>query len=184
MAQDSSFVHPKGTKVPAVVHTAVYQKSQAGNHMIKCTFRVTGGPNAGKGQPIRFFLMLDRDTGVQQITNLGVTHKELAALEDMQPEDAFPVLAEKILSRACLIDIEQEDYQERKQNRVKWVHALPAAAARPAAKAKTPEPEPEEMPDEEEDELTRLRRQLAAKEAEKPRRSAPPVDDDDDELPF
>lgn len=187
MAEDDSFIHPTSDKVPAVVHTAVYKKSSNGNDMLAVTYRITGGPNAGKGRPVRHYIMFDRDTGLQQASNLGYPAKDFASLKGMSPADAIARVAAVVLGKSCAIDIEKDEYQGRPQNKVKWVHPAqpqgrPAAAA---VKAESTAAVTQEVA-EEEDELTRLRRQVAAAEAAeaakaeaKPKRSSAPSD-----LPF
>jgi hypothetical protein len=147
-AQDSSFVHPAGKKVPVTVHAAVYKQSKAGNPMIEVQLKVTGGPNAGKGRPIRYFLMLEFDTTVQQLTNLGIRKAELDQLGQYDMEQAGERLAALLVGKKGAADIEQETYNSRVQNKVKWLNPAPGAtgpAPKPApAPAKQPAPEVED----------------------------------------
>ena len=176
MANDAAFIHPAGKKVPAVVHTAVYKKSNQGNHMVALTFRVTGGPNAGKGRPIRHFIMPDQDSARQQVLNMGIKGKEYDALAEYEAEDALARLAAMVLGKPCTIDIVQDTWNDKLQNKVTWVNpATSGAKPGPVRAAVAEEPEPDDEP---EDELAALRRQLAeAKQDIK--RSDPP-----EELPF
>lgn len=197
IAKDSSFVHPAAKKVPATVHSAVYKKSSKGNHMIEVHFKVTGGPNAGKGRPVRHYLMLETDQGIQQINNLGVSMSVLEKqFGNVDIEQAGERLAGMLTGKRGAIDLDQETYNERLQNRVKWVNPV-AGSTGPKAK---PEPENEPNPDTaeeeladdyaesgEESELERLSRELeeakaAAAKPQKARRSRAPIDED--ELPF
>lgn len=185
IAEDSAFIHPDGKKVPAVVHTAIYKKSGNGNDMLVLTYRVTGGPNAGKGRPIRHYVMFDRDTGKQIVSNLGFPVKDFATLAGLDAEEAIGRIAATVVGKPCAIDIEQETFNDRLQNKIKWAHpAGTAQTPKPAAaKAEKPTAAEEPAPAEEEDELTRLKRQVVAAEAKaesnKSSRTAPP-----DDLPF
>lgn len=192
MADSEAFIHPEGKKVPAVVHTAVYKKSSQGNDMLALTFRVTGGPNAGKGRPIRAYVLFN-DSGRQQISNLGFPAKDFAKLADLEAEDAFTKIAAVIAGRPCALDLKVEPYQGRDQNKVAWVHPASAAtngpsASKPAALKPKQEEKPAEADDtdadpdanDEDEETAKLEAALAArKAAKKSTRSAPPSD-----LPF
>lgn len=186
MADAEAFIHPDGKKVPAVVHSAVYKKSSNGNDMLAMQFRVTGGPNAGKGRPIRHYILFN-DRGRQQISNLGFPAKDFAALSNLEAEDALGKIAAVVSGKPCAVDIKSEPYQGRPQNKIDWVHPASAAAKGPSA-AKVKEIQPEYEPDpgdaqeEEESELARLERELEeARAAAKPKstRTKPPSD-----LPF
>lgn len=182
LAEDASFVHPDGKKVPAVVHTAIYKKSSSGNDMLSVTYRITGGPNAGKGRPIRHYIMFDRDTGKQIVCNLGFPAKDFDNMKGMSAEDAIGRIAAVVVGKPCAIDIESETFNERLQNKVKWAHP-PQKQGVPAAAKKT-ETKPSEDAEPEDDEEAELERKLAEKRAAKaaaakPSRSAPP-----DDLPF
>lgn len=192
-AADSSFVHPEGKKVPATVHAAVYKQSKAGNPMLEVQFKVTGGPNAGKGRPIRTWLVLDNDTTIQQITNMGVRKGELDQLGAYEMEQAGERLAAMLVGKKAAVNIVQETFNDRLQNKITWVNPAQGAAgpqqpqprkAEPVADA-TPDSYTEEVavePDENpEDELARLERQLAeAKKANGGSRRSPAPDG----LPF
>lgn len=186
-AADSSFVHPAGKKVPVTVHAAVYKQSKAGNPMIEVQLKVTGGPNAGKGRPIRYFLMLEFDTTIQQLTNIGIRKGELDQLAQYDMEQAGERLAALLVGKKGAADIEQETYNSRLQNKVKWLNPAPGAtgpAPKPAAApAKQPEVDPgpevadpwaSDLDSEEEAEFD-----AAVDEAARPRRSPAP-----DDLPF
>lgn len=179
-AADSSFVHPAGKKVPVTVHAAAYSQSKAGNPMITVQLKVTGGPNAGKGRPIRAWLVLDNDTTIQQVMNLGVRKGELDQLAGYEVEQAGERLAAMLVGKKGAADIVQETFNERVQNKVTWINpAAGTTGPKPPAKAEEPksEPQPEQA---EESELERLQRELAeARSASAPRRSPAP-----DDLPF
>lgn len=186
IAEDSAFVHPAGKKVPAVVHTAIYKKSGNGNDMLVLTYRVTGGPNAGKGRPIRHYVMFDRETGKQIVSNLGFPVKDFATLAGLDAEEAIGRIAATVVGKPCAIDIEQETFNDRLQNKIKWAHPAGSAQAPKPVAAKAEKPAAVEVPpedEEQEDELTRLKRQVAEAEAKaesnKGSRTAPP-----DDLPF
>jgi hypothetical protein len=186
MADSEAFVHPEGKKIPAVVHTAVYKKSSNGNDMLAITFRVTGGPNAGKGRPIRAY-MLFNDSGRQQISNLGFPAKDFTKLADLEAEDALSKIAAVIAGKPCALDLKVEPYQGRDQNKVAWVHPASAAnngpsTAKPAAlKPAAEKPSSEAPEDDTDDDTAALEAELAARKAAKAqsRRTAPPSD-----LPF
>lgn len=180
MADSESFIHPAAKKVPAVVHTAVYKKSSKGNDMIAVTYRITGGPNAGKGRPVRHYIMFN-DSGRQQVSNLGFPAKEFTALGELDAADALSKIAAVISGKPCAIDLEQEEFNEKLQNKVTWVHPAGAVSTGPKAPAK-PSAAPVEAPVED-DEDAEYAAQLAALEAnraaKKTRRTEPPSD-----LPF
>lgn len=195
MADSEAFIHPESKKVPAVVHSAVYKKSSNGNDMLVLAFRVTGGPNAGKGRPIRAY-MLFNDSGRQQISNLGFPAKEFTSLAHLEAEDAFGKIAAVVAGKPCAIDIVGDTFNGRPQNKIAWIHPASAAktgptAEKPApAKTKVKEVQPEYAAEEEaqaepeaeeaDAELAELEAKLAAKRAAaKPKRSTPPSD-----LPF
>lgn len=183
MADSEAFIHPDGKKIPAVVHTAIYKKSSKGNDMLAVTYRVTGGPNAGKGRPIRHYILFN-DSGRQQISNLGFPAKEFTALGALDAEDAFIKIAAVIAGKPCALDLGNEEFNGRPQNKVTWVHPPGAAANGPSVprpEAKKPEPKTEQVEDDEPDEeLAELQAELEAKlAAKKAKRSTPPSD-----LPF
>jgi hypothetical protein len=189
MADSEAFIHPEGKKIPAVVHTAVYKKSSNGNDMIAVTFRVTGGPNAGKGRPIRAYLLFN-DSGRQQISNLGFPAKDFAKLSDLEADDALTKIAAVVVGKPCALDLTVELYQGRDQNKVGWVHPAGAVTNGPsAARSGPPKPKQEEKPAEAEQpaedgddaETAALEAELAARKAAKAKtnRTAPPSD-----LPF
>src|SRR3984957_2553812 len=166
MADSEAFIHPEGKKVPAVVHSAVYKKSSNGNDMLALTFRVTGGPNAGKGRPIRAYILFN-DSGRQQISNLGFPAKDFTKLADLEAEDAFTKIAAVIAGKPCALDLKVEPYQGREQNKIVWVHPASAAsngpsAARPAA-AKPKEVQPEFASEADEDDTAALEAELEAR---------------------
>jgi hypothetical protein len=184
-AADSSFIHPAGKKVPATVHSAAYKQSKGGNPMIEVQFKITGGPNAGKGRPVRYYLMLEFDTTVQQVTNLGVRKAELDQLGKYDVEQAGERLAALLVGKKGAVDLEQETYNGRLQNKIKWVNPAPGAtgpkpAPEPAPKAEPVHDDPwaeeaEATAADEASELERVREELAAE-----RRRSPAPDD----LPF
>lgn len=185
-AADSSFVHPEGKKVPVTVHAAVYKQSKAGNPMLEVQFKVTGGPNAGKGRPIRTWLVLDNDTTIQQITNMGVRKSELDQLGGYDIEQAGERLAALLVGKKAAADIKKETFNDRLQNRITWINPAQGTtgpAPRPAAPV-----EPEvtdnasanvEAAQNEESELERLKRELEAAKASESKRTPAP-----DDLPF
>jgi hypothetical protein len=144
-AADSSFVHPAGKKVPVTVNAAVYKQSKAGNPMIEVQLKVTGGPNAGKGRPIRYWLMLEFDTTVQQLTNVGIRKGELDQLAQYEMEQAGERLAAMLVGKKGAADIEQETYNSRLQNKVKWLNPAPGATG-PAPVKPAPAAVPEVDP--------------------------------------
>jgi hypothetical protein len=197
MADSEAFIHPEGKKIPAVVHTAVYKKSSNGNDMIAVTFRVTGGPNAGKGRPIRAYLLFN-DSGRQQISNLGFPAKDFAKLSDLEADDALTKIAAVVVGKPCALDLTVELYQGRDQNKVGWVHPAGAVTNGPsAARSGPPKPKQEalkqpaasvkeiqpeyEAEDGDDAETAALEAELAARKAAKAKtnRTAPPSD-----LPF
>lgn len=190
MADSEAFVHPESSKVPAVVHTAVYKKSGSGNDMIAASFRVTGGPNAGKGRPIRAYLLFN-DSGRQQVSNLGYPAKEFSSLAGLEAEEALAKIAAVIVGKPCAIDIVPDEFDGRPQNKIKWIHPPQPQTSGPKAPAKAPKTPAKatETPDaaeDGEDELEALQAQLAAAKAAKAARlaartehSEPPSD-----LPF
>lgn len=180
-AADSSFVHPEAKKVPVTVHAAVYKKSSKGNSMIEAHLKVTGGPNAGKGRPIRTYLVLDNDTTIQQLMNMGIKKVQLEELGKYEEEQAGERIAALLVGKKGLADLKQEHFNERLQNKVTWLNPA-AGATGPKPKAQTAERELAEddydsaAEAKEEDELERVARETAAT---KPRRSEAP-----DGLPF
>lgn len=177
-AADSSFVHPAGKKVPVTVHSAAYKNSSKGNPMLEVHLKVTGGPNAGKGRPIRTYLVLDNDTTIQQVMNLGVRKAELDQLAQYEVEVAGERLAAMLVGKKGAADIEQEKYNERLQNKVKWLNPATGATG-PKPQAKREEPEPEDDDESPESELERVKREMEdAKPSKRARSEAP------DGLPF
>jgi hypothetical protein len=132
IAEDAAFVHPKSAKLQAVVHSAVYKKSSKGNDMLVVHYRITGGPNAGKGRPVRQFIMFDSERGHQMVSNIGFPASEFRSLKEMSPEDAIAKIASFILDKPCAIDLEPEEFNGRPQNKVTWVHP-PQPGGRPSA---------------------------------------------------
>lgn len=187
-AADSSFVHPEGKKVPVTVHAATFKNSSKGNPMLEVHLKVTGGPNAGKGRPIRTYLVLDNDTTIQQVMNLGIRKQQLEELGKHETEQAGERLAALLVGKKGAADLKQEHYNERLQNKVSWINPA-AGATGPKPKAKDePEADADDEPqdtesspeDDEEDELARVKRELAeAKAKQKAKRSEAP-----DDLPF
>lgn len=176
IADDSSFIHPEGNKVPAVVHTAVGKTSQAGNVMVSASFRVTGGPNAGKGQPIRSSFVLTSDFARQQLSNLGIRYSDYSQYDALE---AAQKIAAAILGKPVAVDIKVEKYNDRDQNKVSWVNPPSGAAPSKPKVEKEKATERAESPANELSELERLRAQVAAAEAaaarEEPRGEHPDV---------
>jgi hypothetical protein len=188
-AADSSFVHPEGKKVPVTVHAATFKNSSKGNPMLEVHLKVTGGPNAGKGRPIRTYLVLDNDTTIQQVMNLGIRKQQLEELGKHETEQAGERLAALLVGRKGAADLKQEHYNERLQNKVSWINpAAGATGPKPKAKDETSQEElardfdetESDPQDDEEDELARVKRELEeAKAKQKAERSEAP-----DDLPF
>lgn len=180
-AADSSFIHPEGKKVPVKVTAAVYKQSKNGNPMLEVQLKVVGGPNAGKGRPIRYWMMMEFDTTIQQITNLGIRKGELDQLGQYDVEQAGERLAALMVGRTAAADIIQEPYNNQMTNKIKWLNPAQGTTGpqtRPAPPA-TQEPSVKEETAEE-SELERLERELAAAKAEGSTRRTPAPDD----LPF
>lgn len=201
MADEASFVHPEGKKVPAVVHSAVGKKSGSGNVMIAASFRVTGGPNAGKGQPVRHYLVLTQDSAWQQLSNLGFPRKNAEQFRGMDEVEAAQKIAAAILGKPCSVDLKQETFNDKLQNKVSFVNPPSASSGVPAStaavkavKADKPAAAPVvEVEDDDEEaallaQLEAKRKAKAAKAAEAEAKAAAPDapfgDGDDDDLPF
>lgn len=165
IADDASFVHPEGKKVAAKVHTAVGKIAQSGNPMVVATFIITGGPHAGKGQPIRNNFVLHTDFARQQLGNLGITYADYAQYEALE---AAEKMAAAIVGKPCLVDVGTEVYNDKKRNKVGWVNPAGATPKQPA-----------KPPVAEKSELEKLREQLAAAE-----NATAPVKSDAPDLPF